>query len=192
MATSTTMKPLYVYNGFAPMLKTFDGQKFNFPVEKVTRVDAYTATAPDLVARNSGNGSSPNSMLESVIEPSELVRLFFDSSGEVARARGAVIVGEESPTAEAQKLAKRRGDELRREIVVGLVRQNADRRAADKPAMELTPEVVAWLLEFDIDDPVYNPKPQTAAANLEDAVTKMAAAVGALAQNQAQAPQARR
>lgn len=147
---------VYVYNGFTDLHLSFDGRWFDFPQGKVTKLDDVTCSAVDEYKREHPTDPDPSAMLEYTFKAAEFAQMLFTRHNENLLADRCVLVLDKEPTPAQQTAADKFGRMRKMKKVESALA--ARRSALTKGGeCELDPEVVDWMIEYDIKDDLYNP-----------------------------------
>lgn len=153
------MSTAYVFNGFKPLNLIYAGLPNFFPYNEVTRMADRLFKSPDERRRNHESNPEEGAVFESRRDGIEFVTDLMNRHYQGYQTEGVVWIGAQDPTAAERK----RCMELGRIKKMKIVEQSlADRRTAMAKGgqPELDAEIVSWMQEYNIHDPLYNAAPE--------------------------------
>lgn len=150
------MSVAHVFNGFKDLILQYDGKNYRFPYNETTKVTDQRFTAPDERKRNHESAPDSEAILEKTVEGIAFVTDLMNRHYLGLHNEGVVWIGDRMPTEPEKAKTMEKGRIKKMKLVEQAL---ADRRAAiakgGQPALD--DDIVGWMQEYDIKDPLYNP-----------------------------------
>jgi hypothetical protein len=151
-------KPVFVYNGYTDLHCPFDGRVFHFPFQKTVRIDDVYCSSPDEYRRNHESDPHPDALLERTYPAKEFTQMVLTRHNQNLLAEHVVWIGDKEPTDNERKRTDDFGKvRKRKQVEEALSERKQALIKGGRPDLDM--QIVEWMVELDVFDETYNPRP---------------------------------
>lgn len=171
---------MYVYNPVRNTVLEFSGREYYFEKDKVTVLRDQLFWAPDEYRRNLSNGSPEDraAIHEMVIPAAKFADMLFGNRHYLNLKDSGFVVTEQTPTADEKREGMDKAVVWKLKAIDEFLNERRERQSGGQGRLAPDQEVIDWMRELNIYDPLYNPAPVGAtAAENERLATLVATAV---------------
>lgn len=151
-------KPVFVYNGYVDLSCPFDGRVFSFPKGKTVRVDDVYCSSPDDYRRNHESDPRPDAVLDRTYPAKEFAQMILTRHNQNLLGERVVWLGDKEPTDQERKRTDDFGRvRKRKQVEEALSERKQALIKGGRPDLDM--QIVEWMIELDVFDETYNPRP---------------------------------
>lgn len=170
-------KPAFVFNPLRPTTLEFSGREYHFPKGVVSQVQDQRFWAPDEYRRHLDNGSPEDkeAVHEMIIPALRFAETLFGNRHYTNLRDAGFWVGDREPNDKEKQTSDAKAKAWKMKEIDLFIQERRERQSGGMGRLAPDQEVIDWMIELNVFDPLYNPAP-TGTSNEE--LARLATAVG--------------